>query len=719
MHLTTSSAALRVASRIWPTARGGWALTLICKATYRLQPGESPLHENPEPVHEDDAYWNDDPSRSLAVASDLAPFKPRADVVLVGSAYASQGYPARSIVARLIVGDLDKSLEAWADRTWTLDGQLREGPRVPKVSLRYERAAGGPDSWNHAGVRPDAIPNTYGQIPLPNLQPPGLHITRREDFIPPIGFGPIAPTWPLRWTRLGPLAGIWPHDRWWQEPLPEGFDPTFFNVAPTDQQLPELHDNERLVLEHLHPEHPRLVTSLLGLRPRAVAERGSMGREDIPLLCDTLWIDTDRALCTLVWRGRLSLIHAEDQGRITITAERAAASSAPHAVATPSAPGLLEDLSTPPRPPTSPDLQRGPHSSPSITDLGGEEEEDDVRTLSAPLKASRQLPAVPASAGEAGQGDGQGLQTTVAPLGVVGRVNVLPFAEGAPSLEVAVSGRETDLARPPFSPRVTASTVTAAFVEPTAKALPFSSTDSAPAPQLPPVEIPRFTVVSGSSAVPPWVAPLERAVALPAPTLPVEMEPRDVPPPPPLIGPLSTPEMLARDDAPDLVKPAQAQPSVPSAQTAVVPITAPQTPAADVTLERCAAITARIACNKEAKSQILEGEGISADGWSTTERRWTDAIRAETSRGKQAQLHRFDAAYVAQLELERGRIVPEDYARISVAGERGTLDEVLTELALPRGSIMKIERVWLQRMAEEPALAEHVRVAIDAARERV
>ena len=350
MHVTSASP-LRVASRIWPTQHHRWTLTIVCKATYRLQPGESPLHDTQDPPHEDDTYWDDDPTRSLSVASDFAPFKPRADVVLVGSAYAPGQVPARSILARLIVGDLDRSLEAWCDRAWTQDGQLREGPRVPKVPLRYERAAGGPDSWNPVGVRPDAPPDPYGRVPLPNLQPPGLHITRRDDFIDPIGFGPIAPTWPSRWDRLGRHAGAWPYSRWWEQPLPEGFDPAFFNVAPRDQQLPELHDNERIILENLYPDHPRLVTNLPGLRPRAIAERDSVGREEIPLLCDTLWIDTDRRQCTLVWRGRLSLNHAEEPGRVVVTLEHAGVPLPPWTPETAAPEPLASDI-----PPTQPRL---------------------------------------------------------------------------------------------------------------------------------------------------------------------------------------------------------------------------------------------------------------------------------------------------------------------------------------------------------------------------
>lgn len=302
--------------------RSGWNLTVVCKATFLLLPGESPLHSPQEPLYEDDRYWEDNRTRSLAVASDMVPYKPRADVVLVGSAYAPGKKAARSIVARLVVGEVDKSLEAFCDRTFTQDGQLREGPWVNNVSLRYEQAAGGPDSWNPVGFRHDAPPDIYGRVSLPNLQPSGLHVSRREDVIAPIGFGPIAPMWPRRRERLGPHAGTWAHDRWWAQPLPSGFEPAFFNVAPRDQQIAELRENERIVLENLHVEQPQLITNLPGMRPRAVVERSNHGREEVPLVCDTLWIDTDRGICTLVWRARVALAHAEESGRVIVSLER-------------------------------------------------------------------------------------------------------------------------------------------------------------------------------------------------------------------------------------------------------------------------------------------------------------------------------------------------------------------------------------------------------------
>src|SRR4051812_40805315 len=110
---------LRVASVVWQPRRGVWALTAVCKATYTLTPVESPLAAEQEYPNEDDNHWNDDPARSLYSPSDLVPFKPRADVTLVGHAFAPRKEPVRSLVVRLIVGEVSKAIEVFGERAWT------------------------------------------------------------------------------------------------------------------------------------------------------------------------------------------------------------------------------------------------------------------------------------------------------------------------------------------------------------------------------------------------------------------------------------------------------------------------------------------------------------------------------------------------------------------------------------------------------------------------
>lgn len=322
-----SHSPLPVASQLWQSRPGSWVLTFVAKATFDLQPGKAQLSANQEPIHEQDCHWDDDPARSVYAPSDLAPLKTRADVVLVGSAFAPQGQPVRSMFVRLIVGDLDKSIEVHLDRVFGPDGSLIEGSRFSRMSLAYERAAGGPDTMNPIGVRLD-VRDMHGRTRLPNLQPPGLAVHGPGVAILPIGFGPIAEAWPQRLSRLGRHASVWSPLALAVAPLPDDLDRAFFNVAPLDQQLPDVADDVRIVMENLHPEWPRLVTNLPGLRPRAMLE-GRGGLHPLKMRADTLWIDSDRAVACLTFRSHRSLERFDEPGRILITLEDAMASAAP------------------------------------------------------------------------------------------------------------------------------------------------------------------------------------------------------------------------------------------------------------------------------------------------------------------------------------------------------------------------------------------------------
>jgi hypothetical protein len=310
-----------------------WSLTIVCKATFDLMPGESPLAAEQDEPNDEDTHWDDDTTRSVSSPADLVPFKPRADVVLVGSAFAPQGQPVRTLVARLGIGAIDKAIEVHGHRNFGPDGLAREAAPFTKMRLRYERAAGGPETGNPVGVRVDGGAEGAGASAVPNLLPPGTSEVRRGDRVAPIGMGPLAASWPERRARLGRHAGTWPAPGWTERPVPDEIDPGFFNVAPRDQQIAAIRDDERIVLENLHPEHARLVTTLPGIRPRAVLERHGAAPSELHMTPDTLWIDTDRGVCTLTWRGQVRLADRAEQVRVTVTAERGAPRSGQHAPA--------------------------------------------------------------------------------------------------------------------------------------------------------------------------------------------------------------------------------------------------------------------------------------------------------------------------------------------------------------------------------------------------
>ena len=159
-------------------------------------------------------------------------------------------------------------------------------------------------------------------MPLPNLQPADFERVDRTPVIPAVGYGPLAPTWPDRVRRLGKHAPTWNAARWHESPLPADVDPAYFQVAPSDQQIKLLRDDEPITLENLVSGVTRLSTKLPGIFPRTLVERGGAARE-LLLRADTLWIDTDKEVCTLTWRGQVALDGPDEEGRILVAMQRA------------------------------------------------------------------------------------------------------------------------------------------------------------------------------------------------------------------------------------------------------------------------------------------------------------------------------------------------------------------------------------------------------------
>lgn len=315
-----SHSPLQASAFLFRQSSGEWVQSIVCKATYVLSPGLARLAAEQEPPNEDDNHWNDDMSRSVYAPSDFVPFKPRAEVLLVGSAFAPGNVPVRSMTVRLAAARINKSIEVVGDRA-SRDGIPQEPARFTSMPLRYERAAGGPETWNPVGINPFARPDAQGLVRLPNLQPSGLAGRDPSALTTPVGFGPIAPSWPARAAKLDRNAANFSDRAWRQRPLPDGIDMSFWNAAPPDQQATELRDDERIVLEGLHREHPQLVTTLPGLHPRAFVESAGALRQEVKVTCDTLWIDTDRSICTLTWRGAVPLARADEPGRIVVVME--------------------------------------------------------------------------------------------------------------------------------------------------------------------------------------------------------------------------------------------------------------------------------------------------------------------------------------------------------------------------------------------------------------
>jgi hypothetical protein len=763
-----SSCPLRVASIVWQAASGTPIVTIAAKATFVLLPTESPLSDEQEDPNPADGYWNDDERRSLHVAGDLPPLKARADVILVGHAFAPRGVPVRSLVARMVVGDVDKSVEVVSDRAFSLDGALHEGPRFTTMPLTWERAAGGPHTTNPVGVRADAPPDTRGWTPLPNLQPPGTHVATRGDFIAPAGFGPISPWWPGRQGKLHRGLAGWDFREWFHYPLPADLDGAFFNVAPPDQQTDGIRPDERIVLENLLRDHARLVTSLAPVTPRVRIERTSGPSQELEMRCDTLSIDTDRGTVALTWRRQLLLEQPDSVSRAVVLATGAKAASAVPADVTgkrrASLPAIDADAGAGAESVTGtllpnailtaemPFVRSGAPlispPSPADTDVTGTVIPGKLLTRELPfVKGGAPPQHVPPAARPLSS---RTIDTSPDPIRLDRTSRpALPFRStskvASPSSAwtddeqtqpVAVHGaaatpwQEGQAADPAPPPVVPPSVAPPPIVPPPAVVM-----SPVPPAIVPPPIVPPSIVSQPPDAVRPGSAPMLRLLKPldpPRPPPAVETpEVREPPAPPPLIGPLAAPPPEPPPEgetspAPEPPPEADVAPAPEPAnlagddgETADSLPTAPVAPRPrEVTIELCGAITAAIAMARDETDKILEAERLDKDAWKAASQRWDEALREEQGRGKTTLRKKFDEAYVQRVEERRGPITPDEYARLVVASERGSIDGVVKDLGIPRGAPMRIERVWLAKLMQDPILDARARAAITAEREK-
>jgi len=178
----------------WQPRVGHWAVTVICKATFQLLPNESKLAPDQDSLVDADRHWDDDPLRSVIAATDMVPVKRRVDVVLVGHAFSPAGQKVRLITVRVRVGSIDKAIGIIADRAVGADGTITEERGFSRMSIVYERAAGGPGTSNPVGRHRGHA----GSAQLPNLLALQGSAGDPSPFGEPVGLGPIAPSWPQR-----------------------------------------------------------------------------------------------------------------------------------------------------------------------------------------------------------------------------------------------------------------------------------------------------------------------------------------------------------------------------------------------------------------------------------------------------------------------------------------------------------------------------------------
>lgn len=297
--------------------RGQEFWTVALRGTFRIAPYAA-LVPDPDqrPIVEADVFHGEPGRSSIRMESDLAPFKPRADVHVNAVATAPGTHAVPSFLTRMEVGKIDKTLRVTGPRRWVKERgrwRLTEPEPCVEVPVRYEHAFGGmwSNNWGDVDVfeenpsgtaylKPGEEPS--GDVLLaPRIESPDDPVGAIGRVHRPEGLGPIGRAWLPRRALAGTFDEKWKQERW--PDLPIDFDFAHYNSAHPDLVYPGYLDgDEEVALTNLHPSGElrfSLPRYRLALQLRLSA--GPMAAASVNL--DTLLLDLPEDRAHLTWRA--------------------------------------------------------------------------------------------------------------------------------------------------------------------------------------------------------------------------------------------------------------------------------------------------------------------------------------------------------------------------------------------------------------------------------
>ncbi|MDC9623064.1 DUF2169 domain-containing protein [Xenorhabdus sp. XENO-7] len=346
------------------------------KIVYQLQPlGDGPYYQAvlTEPfggLALQDEFSGELNQSSVRQESDLAPLKPKCDVIVNGVAYAPGGIPAERVPIRLLVTKadrqplIDKTLLVWGEREFQRtsedEWQLTPPQKFTELPIDFQYAFGGQckvyeDDEAAASVADEFRLSAEQREQHPEKEhPPIAHATFEYN---PIGRGFVTPWYAnakalsrypapriehfdapvtgedfTQWLNHEPpaneaayqpagfgiigrpwlprrtKAGTY-NETWLEERhpyLPDDFDFGYWNNAPEDQQIDFPDNNIRISLFHLTREGT-LRVQLPGYRPFILLRM--LNGEMLPDLMypDTLIIDSEALTLSMTYRYHIEI----------------------------------------------------------------------------------------------------------------------------------------------------------------------------------------------------------------------------------------------------------------------------------------------------------------------------------------------------------------------------------------------------------------------------
>ncbi|MET0091077.1 MAG: DUF2169 domain-containing protein [Candidatus Thiodiazotropha sp.] len=253
--------------------------------------------------------------------ADFAPYKPRCDVLLNGSAYAPGGRPVSRVEVTLRLASLFKSFAVTGNRYWE-SGNIAISPGYPglfeRMPISYDCAFGGVDThhedehkhtaWTHnpvgLGYHYHLSREWVDGSPMPNTEELRRPVNMPNGSYAPMALGHIGRGWESRRR----LAGTY-DDAWLGEHapfLPPDFDDRYYQAAPEDQQINHLQGGERVFLENLTPQgQTSFDLPSISVPVDYFYRNGDVVRQ--MAVVDTVMLEPDEGLFTLTWRTHIPL----------------------------------------------------------------------------------------------------------------------------------------------------------------------------------------------------------------------------------------------------------------------------------------------------------------------------------------------------------------------------------------------------------------------------
>lgn len=281
------------------------SLILVAKGTFDLVSGEPARPAEEQLLPSGELPFDDAASEEcLRYPGDIAFFKPKADVFVVGKVPPPRGSVPVALVRVTLGRALDRSVAVIGERRWK-----RGAPTTPErfeaMELRADRAFGGPGFAANPIGRGFRAPEGGA---LPNIELKEAMLRNPRDAPAPALTTPIPATWHARARYQGTYDGKWHRDRW--PYYPDDFDWRYFNAAAEPWQVPYPRGDETFSISGTSLDGVAIDGRLPGLRLRAFAQRKAKpdALSEVAMNLDTVWFDADERKLVLVWRGAVETV---------------------------------------------------------------------------------------------------------------------------------------------------------------------------------------------------------------------------------------------------------------------------------------------------------------------------------------------------------------------------------------------------------------------------